>query len=146
MNHSKKIIEVHYPLGSILFHEGILLVMFNVVFGFMEGGITIWMLLISLVYSAIVYFFGQKKYCNVIVFRDRIELLFPYSFYLKSKEYFFSDIERVVFKFSVGTREIPSMRWEFNNGKSKLIVFPEFELDQIRDVLMGIGIRTVNKV
>jgi hypothetical protein len=61
MNQAKKIIEVHYPLGSILFYEGILLVLFNVVFGFMEGGITIWMLIISLVYSAIVYFFGQKN-------------------------------------------------------------------------------------
>lgn len=109
--------------------------MFFIIYHFIEGihaGLVVFMA----IWFALFYFIGQYRYASYSVYSNRIRKRFVASFYLKDREYFFSNVKLFFFYLHTkpgGGDEYVTLY--FKNGKRKRLFIPKNEILDLRSAL-----------
>lgn len=99
---------------------------------------------IIIILSVIYYFYAHYQYYRLDIYFDRIRITYPISFFLKQKEYLFSDINLVFFQFNYAHKSYPWFRLHLKNNKKKTFHMTIGELGKIKHELLDTNLRVVS--
>jgi hypothetical protein len=127
---------VVYPLWLILTRNTFPMIVLFVMDYMIHKAIRTEMVVIITIWFALFYLIGQYRYARYSVYHDRVRKQFIASFYLKDREYFFSDVKLFYFlNHKKSGRGDDRVTLYLRNGKRKRFYIPKDEIFQIRRVL-----------
>jgi hypothetical protein len=112
------------------------MVTFFIIYVFFIEGIHAGLMVFMAVWFALFYLIGQYRYASYAVYSNRIRKHFIVSFYLKDREYFFSNVKLFFFYLHTkpgGGDEFVTLH--FKNGKTKRLFIPKNEILDLRSAL-----------
>lgn len=128
--------KVRYPVLQWIVNCFLPSVYILLVFHFLGPGISIGVVILSVLYSVFGYLIGQYRYTEFEIHSDKVRIVFLASLFLKDRTYYFNEIDTVFFQFRVGHLAEPYLVIYFKNGKQDKIRFTPKQLRKIKFFLV----------
>jgi hypothetical protein len=99
-----------------------------------------------LAWTIIFYSLYQFRFKTVIIYTDRLKILFPIRLFLRVREFPYDKIESFVFDNLGGYRDDYSFLIRFKDGRKKRIWLPRQEVDQVHYWLKETGAVPIKRI